>query len=205
MQAAQWTPPTGRDMWVRRKRKIPKYLREFRPNPEFLAEQAKYPRASPEVSQVSGVGVVAPSAIGKVHCALLADMFRPTTLPMKTLVAMNKLVHAPASTQIYQEKNGQGVVYYRAKARLPATADNRSRWFSVYLGRDPRIAQWAREILTEKQWLQSCKETPPRDLKHVDDLYSLRRLVQDHAVAMASRAGFGFRGARLLRSQCHDH
>jgi len=165
--------------------------------PEYQAELDNEPRSSAAVERVSGVSnALAPRGWGKVLCAFLTRRFQSPG-ELRSLQRMQLVASLPPTGRVYTEKDRQGRVYYRVKAELPRV-DGRRRQVAVHLGKDSDVAAWAREILEDRRQFAQRPKQVAIDQDRVERLRGLRRALRPVAKAFAAKAGYGFRGYRLV-------
>ena len=176
---------------------IRRFDQDGNPTQEALDEQARVPHASPQVTRVSGVSdETAPNPIGKLISAFLFGTFR--SWDVNRLCRIKQVMQLPSGARVYRETNGKGHVFYRVRYRS-RDPRGRSCQRSLYLGCDPDLAAWAREILQERRADEQWDEPPGIDTGRLENLRTLRRQVSCTAHGIAAKAGFGFRGTRLVR------
>lgn len=177
---------------------IRRFDEDGNPTPEALAEQARVPHASPAVTRVSGISdAMATNPIGKMISAFLLGTFR--SWDVRRLSRLKAVMELPSGARVYRETNGKGHAFYRVRYRYRDPLTHRSRQRSLYLGCDPDLAAWAREILQERLVDEQRNEPPGIDIKRLENLRKLNRKVSSTAQGIAARSGFGFRGTRLVR------
>lgn len=181
----------------RSRRMIRRFDDDGHPTPEALAAEDRTPRASPGIARISGVSDgFAPGAIGKLHCAVLPEMFRPT-VGLNKIFTLQRLLEVPPTARIYEERNGKGRGYFRLRYRSPRGR----RQHSIHLGNDPDVAQWARDIMVERRWADSRDKQPAIDQIRITRLRALRSVVRRLSIRLAAQAGFGFHGRRLVETR----
>ena len=158
--------------------------------------------ASKAVLAISGVDPdMAPSYAGQLLCANLIGTLRGSATP--TLIRLNSLLDIPHTARLCKEHAGDGTVFYRVRYEGQPSGGRRQRK-SIYLGTDPEVAEWAEGILREKRWRASLDDPPALDHQRIPRLRQMRRQVHRVAQRVASLAGYGFRGSRLVEKRHAD-
>lgn len=121
-------------------------------------------------------------------------------MPTSTLIRLHDLQSAPLGAHLCRVQNGAGVLFYRVRYELPRVDGRRQRRY-IYLGTDPVVAEWAADILAEHQWRSEQHEAPAIDRDRIAQLKRLRRRVTGVARQIAKRAGYSFRGSRLMKNR----
>lgn len=195
--------PNNGDAQRCRTKKFTKPIRRFsddgRPTAEYLAEQALYPAASNATKRASGVDSdVAAGAIGQLILASAFPSFRfRQDSPLTDLLRLQRVSDAPTTARVYRERNGAGQEFFRVRYDLPRCSDGKRRQRSIYLGSDPDIADWARDILHEKRWREKHWDTRTPDYEKADQAKRALRRCKTVAQAIAKCAGYYFHGSRL--------
>ena len=165
----------------------------------FFDEQASYPTCSQATNRKSGIpSSTTRSAIGKLN---MISMFPsiPFQQGLEGYVDRLKLqlvVGVPSNARVYCEKTAQGKKYYRVKYDLPSEGGKR-RQESIYLGSDPDIAAWARDILTEKRYLEQRLAPRALDTERIQSLRTARDRLWKLARKITASTTFYFHGFTL--------
>ena len=161
------------------------------------AELAAVPKASAAVLALTGISrQAAPTPSGQLLGAFLLG--RLQDVPTSILIRLNGLRASPPGARLYRDQNGDGSSFYRIRYELPRV-DGRRQRRAIYLGDDPLVAEWAAGILEEKRWRATLHMPPSVDHTRIAQLKRLRCRVTAVARQVAGRAGYTFRGARLMR------
>lgn len=161
------------------------------------AELAAVPKASEAVLALTGISrQAAPTPSGQLLGALLLGSLRG--MSTSTLIRLDGVRTAPPSARLCREQSGDGTPFYRVRYESPPI-DGRRQRSAIYLGDDPLVAEWAAGILEEKRWRANRHEPPSVNHTRIAQLNRLRGRVTAMARQVAGRAGYTFRGARLMR------
>lgn len=149
---------------------------------------------TPGLAGVSGISDdTAPSATGKLMCALLMGSVREEDLKHLALLALMR--EAPPNARIYEEKCGTGHTYFRMRYT------SKGRRHVRYLGKpSPEMLAWMRAVLEENRLYAAPRyRRRTLDRERVDALRRLFTNAQKHARSIARTAGYRFKGYRLMR------
>lgn len=173
-------------------------------NPPFPSQPLGAPPTFPGLAGVSGVpNDAAATPIGKLFCASVTGALR--NLPPRLATIMPMLLMVPPNAHIYEEHSGSnGRKFHRLKFRAPHPVTGKSRVVSQYVGvlTDEQL-KWATAILQERADDHARRnprhEPVPFDAERVAMLQRMMKMAHVAARAMALRAGYSFRGYRLMR------
>lgn len=154
------------------------------------------PMASDALLALTGISpTAAPGNQGQLLCAFLMGGLRG--IPTKVLLRLDIVRGIRRNARVCAERSGDGTLFYRVRYEIPRV-DGRRRRGAIYLGTNPVIAEWAAGILAEERWRTSLEAPPTLDHARIAKLRHLRRHVAGAARQVARRAGYSFRGSRLL-------
>lgn len=158
--------------------------------------------ASPSgLEAVSGISdTLAPGALGKVICASVTGALRD--LPYRVADILPRLLTVPINARIYTERGGTGNEYHTLKYRIRDLATDELRLVSHYLGHlDAEQVKWVKAVLEERavRHAESGPACLPIDFEHIRQLMVLRDQAHACARRIARRAGYSWRGFRLLK------
>ena len=155
------------------------------------------PKASDAVVALTGVSRnSAPTPVSQLLSAFVRGLLRQ--IPTSTLIRLHSVQSVPLNARVYREKAGDGTTFCRLRYEEPRVDGKRQRK-SIYLGTDLAIGEWAAGILVELRWRADPHKHPSVDQDRIAQLKRLRRQVTGVARQIAKRAGYTFRGSRLLK------
>lgn len=189
------TPPARKKRFTKR---VGRFDENGHATQAYYDEQASFPVASAATDRISGISSgTTPSAVSKLTlaCALPSLGFRQNNVD--DLFKMQRVALAPSTARVFKERNGRGQEFYQVRYELPRQADGRRRQKSIYLGYDPDLAAWARDILIEKRWQESRRMPHTLDHGRIESLREAGRRCWVIARKITSRTNFYFHGYRL--------
>lgn len=150
---------------------------------------------------ISGISdSITTAPVGKLISAFLAGTFRD--LSPKFIKVTGLLMAAPPNARIYTETGGTGHTYHTLKYRGPDPISGRSRIFYYYLGRlKPEELTWAQGILAQCAEVHEIRRFKYMrvDTERIGILKDFRKMLMNKAKEIADKAGYSFRGFRLLK------
>ena len=175
-------------------------------NTPFPSQPLWSPPTVPGLASVSGVpDHAAVTPIGKLICASVTGALR--NLPPRLADVLPTLLMLPPNARIYEERSGSnGHTFHRLKFRARHPETGRSQLVSQYLGvlTDDQL-KWATAILQERaesHARRSPQYAPvPIDAERIAMLQRMMKVAHAEARRLAPRAGFSFRGYRLMRKR----
>ena len=190
------TPPKRAKRFTKR---IQRFDLQGHATQEYYDEQARYPAAGEATDRISGVASsTTPSAISKLT---LASAFSSNSVRrperLCDLLRMQRVARAPKEARVYEMRNGRGKTFYQVRYDNPYESGGKRRRGSIYLGHDPDLAAWARDVLRERRWLENRRMPHALDYERVNTLREARRRCLVLAREIATRTNFYFHGTKL--------
>jgi len=153
--------------------------------------------------KVSGVpDAHSAGALGKLISACVTGTLRD--YPDRFQVMLPQLLNVPPNARVYTERGGTGHEYHTVKYRTTDPATGKTKQKSLYLGRltdDQKT--WMVQILKERAARQAADRTQPIevDYERIRRLRDMRKRAHAYARIIAKRAGYSWRGYRLLKTR----